>query len=92
MAFKAVGGAPKVRLEKLSKAELIRTIKTLQKRETKLLNQVAKLQSTDAPRLLELSGVNDGSFPAGAALDDHLEDCTRAERRRALGPFPWEDK
>lgn len=44
MAFKAVGGAPKVRLEKLSKAELIRTIKTLQKRETKLLNQIAKLQ------------------------------------------------
>lgn len=46
MAFKkkAVVNA---RLDQLSKAELIRTVKTLRGRETKLLNRIAKLETAN---------------------------------------------
>lgn len=45
MAFKARDGLPKVQLDRMSKAQLVTTVKKLQKRETALLNQIAKLQA-----------------------------------------------
>jgi hypothetical protein len=45
MAFKP-NPNKKVRWEELSKAELIRTVKQLDKRQTKLLNRIAELERT----------------------------------------------
>ncbi len=81
MAFKALG-LPKARLERMSKAQLVKTVKALQKRETTLLNRIAKLErvAVDAEALVKELGactVGNTPIPAGesatmAALQDAL--------------------
>lgn len=55
MAFKQDPNK-RARLEDLSKAVLIKTVRTLQRRETKLLNQVAKLEGAALDSALEANG------------------------------------
>lgn len=77
MAFKQ-NPNKKPRWEELSKTALIKTVKTLSARQTRLLNQIAKLEKVAAER----SPLNPLS---GTELDDLLE-------RQAPSLLPWEVK
>lgn len=73
MAFKkkAVVNA---RLDQMSKAELIKTVKTLRTREKALLNQVTKLEGGQADRLLNnLAPAVEFGYRAGEKGVDNLE-------------------
>lgn len=77
MAFKQ-NPDKKPRWEELSKAALIKTVKTLGARQTKLLNQIAKLERVTTavaplhPASNELSAVEFG-YRAGEKGADNLE-------------------
>lgn len=67
MAFKARDGLPKVQLDRMSKTQPVATVKKLQKRETALLNQIAKLQAAAvAVEVADaLQGVNSNDLKPG---------------------------
>lgn len=74
---------PKTNWSSFTKAELIRTIKALDKRQTALLNQIAKLQRTagestlsDVPASCGLASTSPPSFPwsTGSKLANPFED------------------
>lgn len=67
---------PNARLDQLSKAELIRTVKTLRTRETKLLNMVTKLNEQHAKL---------DTLKAGDKLIVFTDDVAPA-----VPTFPWE--
>lgn len=70
----------KVRLDELSKAALIKTVKALQRRETKLLNEVERLKHT----------AGEACDTCGAVT---FRDCTAVDAgsgAEARTTFPWE--
>lgn len=72
MAFKQ-NPDKKPRWEELSKAALIKTVRTLSARQTKLLNQIAKLERRPAPgAALDVAAVEFG-YRAGEKGADNLE-------------------
>lgn len=86
----------KARLEDLSKAALIKTVRTLQRRETKLLNQVTKLVERlgEAQRLIASVAIG-----VDAPSDDGTYNIVREAYLGpelgvidTVGPFPWEQK
>lgn len=86
MAFKkkAVVNA---RLDGMSKKQLIATIKTLRRRETTLLNQVAKLAEETAALSAEITRIR-GPLPqppSGVAMDDMLEKASKIADRLIKG-------
>lgn len=102
MAFKQSPNK-KARLQDLNKTALIKTVKTLQRRETTLLNKIAKLeraQDTTAGR--ETHGSFTGRLPraltqaeisqaaSGAAMDDRFEKIATAITANTTMTFPWE--
>lgn len=75
------------RLDQLSKAELIRTVKTLRKRETKLLNQIARL---------EVNNLQVQSLLSSEGVIEELSECVVHVTQdgswptKAFGRWPWE--
>lgn len=71
-----------------TKAELIRTIKTLHRRQTTLLNQIAKLERIAASRSALVQEPKD----AAGAVADRLPDWqdTNQDAVRADAVFPWQ--
>ncbi len=75
--------APKARLadprnealQRMTKAELVKTVKTLDKKQTTLLNRIAKLLADTKPRM------PDSSEPVAANFAD--QDAVKSS-------FPWE--
>lgn len=99
MAFKQ-NPDKKPRWEELSKAALIKTVKTLSARQTKLLNQIAKLER-DYDAMVKLAASLPASVPSPevAALYrmaplPALDPAIAVRSRNGIAPprpkFPWE--
>lgn len=82
----------KVRLDELSKAALIKTVKALQRRETKLLNEVERLKHT-AGEACDPEGPSFVLFGQSNCGAGELEDQGKryAQTVKSIVPtFPWE--
>lgn len=81
---------PKANWNSFTKAELIKTIKKLDARQTKLLNEIAALKNVPVECKLERATVQPPS-----ELPNPFDDTNDAiaaeqeERQRIFGPFPW---
>lgn len=79
------------RLEQLSKAELVRTVKTLRKRETRLLNEIAVLKTAADLSTTLLNSMEDvGVVHVRQVPVATVQKFREAYQGHAVVAYPWD--